>query len=275
RWPRAVHPRALALRPRARPPHRQDRRRGERSQGVAHRACARSRSRISVSSSSLAVSGSASSGDDFRRAIIASYALMMRKSTNATSTKLMIAVRKVPTRIRECPTSKPIASKFGLPKIAAMNASTIPLVNASTTSLKYRPRMNATASWSRLPRMMNLRKSSKNSRTSPPECCGGVMLARSAVLRPVLGVLFGVFADDVGIDCIELHEAACRRRVLGAVEQDPPRRSRPQTPPAQLRGRVSDGEAHRATCDGERLRLIDLQRPARREVVGRDREQQD
>src|SRR5438270_6957358 len=119
--------------------------------------------------------------------------------------------------------------------------------------------------------MMNLRKSFRNSRTSPPVCleascwrdqrCRDQSLGhtpsafeqgktiergfgaarpkwkipqhatapqRRLELGPVLGVLFGVFADDVAINCVELDEAARCRWFLGAVEQDAPRRSRAQ-----------------------------------------------
>src|SRR5262245_29666452 len=52
-----------------------------------------------------------------------------------------------------------------------MNASTMPLVNVSMTSLKYKARMNATAISTRLPRRTNLRKSDRNSRTCPSLFC--------------------------------------------------------------------------------------------------------
>ena len=54
-----------------------------------------------------------------------------------------------------------------------------------------------------------------------------------AVLRPVLGVGLGVLPHHRAVDRVDLHEAAHRRRRVGAVEQDAPDRARPQAVPAR------------------------------------------
>src|SRR5262245_47170054 len=106
----------------------------------------------------------------------------------------------------------------------------------------------------------------------PAERCTGWILtltwpSTSPVLRPVFGVFLGVLTEDVALDRIELDETTHARRLVGAVEQDPPRRPRAQAAPRQLRRRVADGKSHRAARDRERVGLVDVQRPTREEVI--------
>ncbi len=65
------------------------------------------------------------------------------------------------------------------------------------------------------------------------------------------------------------------RRLVGAVEEDAPRRPRAQAAPRELRGRVADREADRARRDEQRFGLVDVQRPAGDEVVGGHEREED
>ena len=86
-------------------------------------------------------------------------ALTIRNSTHAISRKFTTAVRNVPIRI--CVASLPepivhtIASKLGLPKIAAISGMMMPSINAFTTAVNARASTNPTATSIRLPFVAN------------------------------------------------------------------------------------------------------------------------
>ena len=80
--------------------------------------------------------------------------------------------------------------------------------------------------------------------------------------RPVLGVVFGVLAEDLAVEGVELDQAPLGGRLVGRVEQDPPGRPAPHAPPGQLGRGVAHGEADGAGRAGQGGGLVEPQRPA-------------
>ena len=111
-------------------------------------------------------------------------------------------------------------------------------------------------------------------RARPPSCRASAGATYSLGSRPYSDQSSGfgsVYSPStVPSTRVELHEAADRRRFVGAVEQDAPRRASAQPAARELRGRVPDREADRAARNRERLGLVDVQRPRGEEVVAAD-----
>src|SRR4051812_1368684 len=88
---------------------------------------------------------------------------------------------------------------------------------------------------------------------TPPDVASG-----GRELGPVLGVAFRVLTHHAAVDGVALDQTAQARRLVGAVEQDAPRRTAAQAVPGELRRRVADREPDRPAGDRERLGLVDL-----------------
>ena len=109
------------------------------------------------------------------------------------------------------------------------------------------------------------------SRSPSSQLGGGRRPGRTATSPP--GCL-RVLADHVSVDPVALDQPAQARRLVRAVEEDPPRRPAAEAVPGELRRRVPDRESDGARRDHEGFGLVDLELPTREEVVPADDREQ-
>src|SRR5207248_240543 len=88
-----------------------------------------------------------------------------------------------------------------------------------------------------------------------------------AVGGPVFGVVFGVGAEDLAVDRVELDEAPLGGGLVGGVQQHPPHRAAAQAPPGELGRGVANGKAGGRRRGGQRRRLVEPEWPGRGDVV--------